>query len=83
MKLMEFEPLIGEWHAEGEIPTEPPMTIAGEARIERVSEFIVFTATAEPAEVPDSLSVIGGAPDWEPQPMHAQVAVNRPAGRSG
>jgi hypothetical protein len=25
---------------------------------------------AEPEDVPDSLSVIGGAPDDEPQPMH-------------
>jgi len=70
MKLMEFAPLIGNWRAEGQIPIEPPMTISREARIERLGEFIVFTATAEPAEVPDSLSVIGGAPDGEPQPMH-------------
>jgi hypothetical protein len=48
---MEFAPLIGKWRAEGHIPIEPPITISGEARIERLGEFIVFTATAEPAEV--------------------------------
>ena len=49
---------------------EPPMKIAGEAKLERLGEFIVFSSTAEPAEVPDSISIIGGAPDGEPQPMH-------------
>jgi len=27
-------------------------------------------SVGEPAEVPDSVSIIGGAPDGEPQPMH-------------
>jgi hypothetical protein len=66
----EFEPLIGEWHGEGEIPIEPPMQISEEAKIERLGALIVFSAVAEPAEVPDSISIIGGAPDGEPQPMH-------------
>jgi hypothetical protein len=25
-----FDPLIGEWHGEGEIPMEPPMKISAE-----------------------------------------------------
>jgi hypothetical protein len=68
--LKEFEPLIGEWRAEGEIPMDPPMKVFGEAKIERLGEFIVFSAVADPTEVPDSLSIIGGAPDGDPQPMH-------------
>ena len=65
-----FELLIGEWHGEGEIPIEPPMKISEEAKIERLGEFIVFRSVGEPAEVPDSVSIIGGEPDGEPQPMH-------------
>ncbi len=65
-----FEPLIGEWHADGEIPMEPPMKLSIESRIERLGEFIVLRSVGEPAEVPDSISIIGGAPDGEPQPMH-------------
>ena len=34
--MKEFEPLIGEWHGEGEIPMEPPMKISEEAKIERL-----------------------------------------------
>jgi len=65
-----FEPLIGEWHADGEIPIEPPLRVSEEARIERLGEFVVFTTVAEQAEMPNSISIIGGAPDGEPQPMH-------------
>jgi hypothetical protein len=65
-----FDRLIAEWHGEGAIPIEPPMTISEEATIRRLGEFIVFSSVAQPAEVPDSISVIGGAPDGEPQPMH-------------
>jgi hypothetical protein len=68
--MKEFEPLMAEWHGEGAIPSQPPMRISAEAKIERLGEFIVFSAVAEPAEVPDSISIIGGAPDGEPQPMH-------------
>ena len=68
--MKEFEPLIGEWHGEGEIPIEPPMTLSVEATVERLGEFIVFKSAGEPADVPDSVSIIGGAPDGEPQPMH-------------
>jgi hypothetical protein len=68
--MKDFEPLIGEWRAEGEIPIEPPMKVSGEASLARLGEFVVFRAVSEPAEVPDSLSVIGGAPAGQPQPMH-------------
>ena len=54
--MKEFEPLIGEWHGEGEFPVEPPMKISVEAKIERLGEFIVFSTVAEPAEVPDSVA---------------------------
>ena len=66
----EFEPLIGTWHVEGEIPIDPPLTVAGETTIERMGDFLVIRSVSEPAEVPDSLSVIGGAPEGEPQPSH-------------
>ena len=65
-----FEPLIGKWQGEGEIPIDPPMKISVEARVERLGEFIVFHSRGEPADVPDSISIIGGAPEGEPQPMH-------------
>src|SRR3979409_1624051 len=67
--MKEFEPLIGEWRVEGEIPTEPPMMVSGAAKIERLGEFIVFSSAAEPVEVPDSISIIGGGPPGEPPPM--------------
>ena len=65
-----FEPLIGAWRVEGEIPIEPPIKVAGEVTIRRLGELIVVDSMAEPAEVPDSLSIVGGGPDGEPQPMH-------------
>jgi hypothetical protein len=66
----EFEPLIGQWHGEGSIPIEPPMRLSVEATVERLGAFIVFRSAGEPAELPDSVSIIGGAADGEPQPMH-------------
>jgi hypothetical protein len=68
--MTEFESLIGEWHGEGEVPVEPPMQISMEAKIERLGEFIVLSSVGTPAEVPDSVSIIGGARAGEPQPMH-------------
>lgn len=65
-----FEPLIGTWHGEGEFPIEPPMRMSVEATVERLGEFIVFRSAGEPAELPDSVSIIGGAPNGEPQPMY-------------
>ena len=64
-----FEPLIGEWHGEGEMPIEPPMTLSVDATVDRMGQFIVFRSRGG-GEVPDSVSIIGGAPDGEPQPMH-------------
>ena len=49
---------------------EPPMKISGEATIERLGTLLVFSTKGDPAEVPDSVSIIGGAPDGKPQPMH-------------
>jgi hypothetical protein len=68
--MKDFEPLIGEWHGEGAFPMEPPMKMSTEAKMERLGEFIVFSSVGEPAELPDSISIIGGAPEGEPQPMH-------------
>src|SRR5207302_10350693 len=68
--MKQFQPLIGEWHGEGEVPMERPMKISMEAKIEHLGEFIVISSVGEPAEVPDSISIIGGAPPGEPQPMH-------------
>jgi hypothetical protein len=66
----DFEPLLGTWHGEGEIPIDPPMRITVEATMERMGEFVVLRSVGTPAEMPDSVAVIGGAPDGEPQPMH-------------
>ena len=66
----EFEALIGVWHGEGEVPAEAPMKLSADATIERLGEFIVFRTGGEPAEMPDTVSIIGGAPDGELQPMH-------------
>ena len=68
--MKEFEPLMGEWHSEGEVPMEPPMKLSAETKIERLGKFIVLSSVSEPAEMPDTISIIGGAPDSEPQPMH-------------
>lgn len=64
----ELDRLIGEWHREGDFP-DPPMTMSGETTVERMGEFLV-RSVAEPKELPDSISIVGGAPDGEPQPMH-------------
>ena len=68
--MKQFEPLIGEWHGEGEIPIKPPMKVSVEAKISRLGKFIVFSTVCTPVEVPNSVSIIGGAPEGEAQPMH-------------
>ena len=68
--MKQFDPLIGEWHGEGEIPIDPPMKVSVEAKISRLGKLIVFSTVSKPAEVPDSVSIIGGAPAGDPQPMH-------------
>ena len=65
----EFEPLLGTWHGSGQIPIDPPMQIAVEATVERLGAFIVLRSRTTAGEVPDSISIIGGAPEGEPQPM--------------
>ena len=65
-----FERLIGRWRGEGTLPIDPPIHLSVDATIERMGEFIVMRTVGEPADMPDSLAVIGGAPDGEPQPMH-------------
>jgi hypothetical protein len=67
---MQFEPLIGGWHGEGELPTDPPVKLSAEVSIERLGEFVVVRSVGQPTEFPDSISIIGGAPDGDPQPMH-------------
>jgi hypothetical protein len=64
-----FEPLIGRWHGEGQLP-DPPMKMTVEATIERLGAFVVFHSAGEPDDLPDSVSIIGGAGKGEPQPMH-------------
>ena len=66
----DLEPLIGRWHGEGDLPMDPPMQVSVEATIEPMGEFILLRTVGEPAEMPDTMAVIGGAPDGEPQPMH-------------
>ena len=66
----DLEPLIGRWHGEGDLPMDPPMQVSVEATIEPMGEFILLRTVGEPAEMPATLAVIGGAPDGEPQPMH-------------
>ena len=53
--MKDFEPLIGEWHGEGEMPIEPPLKISVEAKIERLgaSPYVVrdpgFARRSRPA----------------------------------
>jgi hypothetical protein len=68
--MKEFAPLIGEWHGEGVLPIDPPFKLSVDATIERLGEFLVFRSVGAPGGVPSSVSVIGGAPAGEPQPMH-------------
>jgi hypothetical protein len=65
-----FDRLIGVWHGEGKMPIEPHLKISEDATISRLGELLVFTSVAQQVEVPDSISLIGGAPEGEPQPMH-------------
>jgi hypothetical protein len=67
--MKQFKRLMGEWHGEGEMP-DPPMKLSVEAKIEPLGEFIVLRSVGEPKDVPDTLSIIGGAPEGKPQPMH-------------
>ena len=66
----QFDRLLGAWHGEGAIPTDPPMQVSAAATIERFGDFVVMRTVGEPAEMPSTLSIIGGAPEDQPQPMH-------------
>ena len=66
----DFDRLIGAWRVEGELPIDPPMQVTGEVTFERLGDFIVEHSVVEQAEVPDSVSIIGGAPAGDPQPRH-------------
>ena len=66
----EYERLIGHWLGRGEVPAEPPMQLSADMTIERLGEFLVIRSVGEPAEMPDTMSIIGGAPHGQPQPMH-------------
>ncbi len=68
--MKDFEPLIGQWHGEGELPIEPPLKLSEEVTFERLGEFIVFSTVGAPEELPDSIAIIGGRPAGEAQPMH-------------
>jgi hypothetical protein len=45
------------------------MQLSVEAIVERLGAFIVLRSRSTAGEVPDSISIIGGAPEGEPQPM--------------
>ena len=69
--MKEFERLIGDWHGAGEITGEPPTKLTAETSIERLGDkFIVMRSVGQPAEMPDTIAIIGGAPEGQPQPMH-------------
>ena len=44
--------------------------LASEATSERLGAIIVYRSTGEPAQLPSTISIIGGAADVEAQPMH-------------
>src|SRR5689334_19596668 len=67
--LEDFEPLLGRWHGRGEIPMDPPVPVSLEMTVERLGELLVIRSAGDTA-VPDSISIIGGRPAGEPQPMH-------------
>ena len=54
----------------GRAGDDPTFRLGSEATIERLGAFVVFRSTGEPAEFPSTISIIGGAPEGEAQPMH-------------
>jgi hypothetical protein len=69
--MQDFERLIGNWLGGGEIevPPGPSMKLSERVRIEPLGAFLVMSTVGEPAELPDSIAIIGGAVDGA-QPMH-------------
>ena len=45
------------------------MQVSVEATVERLGEYLVLRSRSTAGEVPDSISIIGGAPAGEPQAM--------------
>jgi hypothetical protein len=66
-----MERLFGEWEAFGEMDLDgQTIKVTGHATIQPLGEFVVLRSTVQPPEFPDSVSIIGGAPEGEPAPMH-------------
>jgi hypothetical protein len=64
-----FDALVGEWHADGQM-LDPLLKLSVEASVTRLGKLLVMRTTGKPAAVPDTLAIIGGAPDGAPQPMY-------------
>ncbi len=64
-----FDALVGEWRANGEM-LDPLLKLSVDASVTRLGKFLVLRTTGKPAALPDTLAIIGGAPEGEPQPMH-------------
>ena len=63
--------LLGEWDTAGSMDVDGrTIAITGHTSIEPLGEFVVLRTTVQPAEFPDSVSIIGGAPADAPAPMH-------------
>jgi hypothetical protein len=66
-----WDELLGEWAVDGEMDLGGRgLAVNGRTTIERLGAFIVVRTTLEPAEFPDSLSIIGGGEAGDPEPMH-------------
>jgi hypothetical protein len=68
--MKQLEPLIGEWHGDGEIPMDHPMKISEEGRSSASGSSSSSARWPSRRRWPDSISIIGGATEGEPQPMH-------------
>src|SRR5207302_10781957 len=78
-RMKEFEPLMGEWHSEGEVPMEPPMKLSAETKIERLGKFIVLSSVSQPAEMPDTSRSSAA----RPTASRSQCTTSTPEGSSG
>ena len=65
-----FELLIGGWEGEGEPPGRASDADPAGVRWSVSASPWSSRSSGEPVEMPDSISIIGGAPEGEPQPMH-------------
>lgn len=63
--------LVGDWDASGEMAIEgETIRISGHTTIEALGPYVVLRSTIQPAEFPDSISVIGGGSGSGAAPMH-------------